>query len=173
MSHDTSIIRTEMRIEDIVARGKGISPDRLKKIKKGLLTLHTFEIMAANTYKFQITKEVCELNRQLIAAMCDEMSHVQDFQIKIYEYGFKPNKLRILYWFVGFFFGFYSRLLGEKTILKTGVWVEKKAVEHYDELLQTIEWDEDTRKIIEINQSDEKGHITRWNEFLNSGNIEK
>jgi len=44
--------------------------------------------------------------------------------------------------------------------------VGKKAVHHYDELLKTINWDEDTRIVIEKNRSDEYGHINRWKKLL-------
>ncbi|MEW6408660.1 MAG: demethoxyubiquinone hydroxylase family protein [Nitrospirota bacterium] len=149
-----------------------MSSARLKDIRKGLLTLHTLELMAINIYKFQITKKVCELNRQLIAAMCNEMTHLQDFQVKLFEYGWKPNKLRWMYWVIGFTFGFFLRLIGKKAILKTGIWVETKAVNHYAELLRTIDWDEDTRKVIEKNQSDEYGPVNRWKKFLQSSKEE-
>jgi ubiquinone biosynthesis monooxygenase Coq7 len=122
--------------------------------------------MAANIYKFQLTKEPSELNRQLIAAMCNEMTHLQDFQVKLYEYGFRPGILRPAFWMVGFVFGFVSRLLGPKAILKTGIWVETKAVKHYAELLETVDWDEQTRKMIEKDQADEDGHINRWRNML-------
>ncbi|MDI6885877.1 MAG: hypothetical protein QMD22_05940 [archaeon] len=68
-AYDTSIIRPQMRVEDIQMRGQGMAPERLKGIKKGLLTLHTAETMAVNVYKHQITSEASELNRLLIAAM--------------------------------------------------------------------------------------------------------
>lgn len=42
-----------------------------------------------------------------------------------------------------------------------GVWVESKAVSHYDELLETVNWDDDTRKVIQKDQADEYGHIQR------------
>ena len=164
--YDISIIRPQMRIEDFQFRGQGMSSERLKGIRKGLLTLHTLEIMAVNIYKFQITKEASELNRQLIAAMCNEMTHLQDFQVKLFEYGWRPSKLRWMYWMVGFKWGLFSRLMGRKAILKTGIWVETKAVHHYDKLLQTIDWDEDTRKVIEKDQADEYGHINRWEKLL-------
>jgi len=141
---------------------------RLEAIRKGLLTLHTLELMATTIYRFQITRESCEFNRQLIAAMCNEMTHYQDFQVKLYEYGFKPSIIRLAYWFVGFAFGFTSRLMGRKAILKTGIWVETKAVHHYTELLETIDWDEETRKVIEKDQADEDGHINRWKQLLES-----
>jgi len=165
-TYNISIIRPQLYNQDIKLRGEGFDAQRLKTIRKGLLTLHTLELMAQNIYKFQITKEHSELNRQLIAAMCNEMTHYQDFQVKLLEYGFKPSKFRWAYWMVGFMFGFGSRLLGTKAILKTGIWVETKAVHHYAKLLSSIDWDEDSRRIIEKNQADEYGHINRWKNLL-------
>jgi demethoxyubiquinone hydroxylase (CLK1/Coq7/Cat5 family) len=169
--YDVSIIRPQMRNEDVGLRGQGMSAARLKAIKKGLLALHTLELMATNIYKFQITKEQSELNRQLTAAMCNEMTHYQDFQVKLLEYGFRPGILRWAYWIVGFVFGFGSRLLGTKAVLKTGIWVETKAVHHYDKLLSSIDWDEDSRKIIEKDQADEHGHINRWKTLLQASEV--
>jgi demethoxyubiquinone hydroxylase (CLK1/Coq7/Cat5 family) len=168
-NYDISIIRPQMNSEDFKMRGRAMEPARLKAIKKGLLTLHTLELMATTIYRYQITKENCEFNRQLIAAMCNEMTHYQDFQVKLYEYGFRPGIIRLAYWFAGFAFGFISRLMGKKAILKTGIWVETKAVRHYAELLEAIEWDEDTRKVIEKDQADEDGHINRWKKLLEAG----
>jgi ubiquinone biosynthesis monooxygenase Coq7 len=166
--YDISIIRPQVHSDNIHHRGQGMSPSRLKGIKKGLHALHTLELMASNIYKFQVTKAPSELNRQLIAAMCNEMTHYQDFQVKLLEYGFRPSILRWAFWIVGFVFGFGSRLLGTKMILKTGIWVETKAVHHYGELLNSIDWDEDSRKIIEKDQADEYGHINRWKTLLAS-----
>ncbi len=165
-SYDISVIRPEIRQENVKPRGEGFEPQRLKAIRKGLRTLHTLELMAQTIYKFQISKEPSELNRQLIAAMCNEMTHYQDFQVKLYEYGFRPSILRWAYWMVGFVFGFGSGLLGKRAILKTGIWVETKAVHHYGELLSSIDWDEDSRRIIEKDQADEYGHINRWKNLL-------
>jgi demethoxyubiquinone hydroxylase (CLK1/Coq7/Cat5 family) len=164
--YDVSIIRPQQRVDDIQLRGKGMSPERLNGIKKGLLTLHTAETMAVNVYKFQITNEANELNRLLIASMANEMTHLQDFQIKLYEYGWKPSKMRWINWLVSATFGFLSRLRGTKAILETGIWVENKATHHYDEFLKTIEWDDDTRKVIEKNRADEGEHINRWETLL-------
>ncbi|HHT9124787.1 MAG TPA: demethoxyubiquinone hydroxylase family protein [Candidatus Brocadiia bacterium] len=167
-AYDTSIVRPQIRIEDFKQRGQGMSPKRLKGIRKGLLTFHNLETMAVNIYKFQITNEASEHNRRLIAAMCNEMTHVQDFQIKLFEYGWKPSILRLMYWIVGFKIGFLSRLMGKKIILKTGIWAEAKAVHHYDKLLKTIDWEEGTRKIIEKDQADERGHMETWKALLSA-----
>jgi demethoxyubiquinone hydroxylase (CLK1/Coq7/Cat5 family) len=166
MSCAAGILRSELRDDDIRMRIGAVSGKRLKDIKRGLVTFHTLELMAVNIYKYQITPRARELNRHLIAAMCNEMTHQQDFQVKLYEYGFRPGKLRWAYWIVGFLFGTCSRLGGARTILKTGVWVETKALHHYARLLAAVDWDEDTRKIIEKNQADECGHIERWKSLL-------
>jgi demethoxyubiquinone hydroxylase (CLK1/Coq7/Cat5 family) len=164
--YDVEIIRPQMRAQDVRLRSKPIDSAKLKTLKKALQAFHTLETMAANIYKFQLTKEPSELNRQLIAAMCNEMTHLQDFQVKLYEYGFRPGILRPAFWMVGFVFGFVSRLFGPKAILKTGIWVETKAVKHYAELLETVDWDEQTRKMIEKDQADEDRHINRWQNML-------
>ena len=165
-NYDAALIRPQMRIEAVAFRGQGMTSDRLNSIRKGLHALHTLEIMAVNIYRYQLTKSRSEHNRWLIAAMCNEMTHVQDFQVKLFEYGFKPNKLRWAYWLVGFAIGFISKLLGEKAVLKTGVWVESKAVHHYGQLLREIDWDDDTRKVVEKDQADEHEHIDKWEKFL-------
>jgi demethoxyubiquinone hydroxylase (CLK1/Coq7/Cat5 family) len=166
MDYDVSVIRPEMRAEQVKARGEGFSPGRKAALKKGLHALHTLEIMATNIYKCQITTKPSRLNTQLTAAMCNEMTHMQDFQTKLYEYGFKPSRLRWAYWMVGYVFGLGSRALGTKRILRTGVWVETKAVHHYSQLLADIEWDDETRVFIEKDQADEHGHIRRWKDLL-------
>ena len=166
--HDTSIIRPQIVNDQIKLRSEELAQWRLISFKKGLRTLHALELMAQNIYKFQITKESNELNRMLIAAMCNEMTHYQDFQVKLFEYGFTPGIFRWAYWIIGFVIGFTSRLIGPEAILKAGIWIETKAVHHYDKLLETIKWDEQTRKIIEKNQADEFGHIDRWQELLES-----
>lgn len=166
--YDITIIRPQMSRNDVALRGKGLSKKELTNIKKGLLALHTLELMAQTIYKFQITKERNELNRRLIAAMCNEMTHYQDFQVKLYEYGFRPGILRWAYWLLGCTLGFTSRLIGPKAILRVGIWVETKAVRHYNELLETIEWDQNSRKIIEKDQADELGHIENWKQLLES-----
>jgi len=165
-NYDISIIRPQLRNEDIQIKEQEWSSSKLQAIRKGLHTLHTLELMAITIYRFQITNRACKHNRQLIAAMCNEMTHYQDFQAKLYEYGFKPSVLRWAYWIVGLVFGFSSRLMGTKAILKTGIWVETKAVAHYDEILDSIDWDENTRMVIEKNQADEYGHISRWEKLL-------
>lgn len=166
MAYDITVIRPEMRVQQIRARGAGVGPQERATLRKSLRTLHTLEIMATKIYACQISARPCLLNTALTAAMCNEMTHMQDFQTKLYEHGFKPSKMRWAYWLVGYGFGLGSRMLGNRSMLKTGVWVEAKAVRHYAELLAAVEWDADTRAVIEKDQADEAGHIARWEELL-------
>jgi ubiquinone biosynthesis monooxygenase Coq7 len=161
---DIDIIRPEVHHDSVkVNRGEGMTKERLTKIHEALLAFHNLENMAANIYRFQLCENNGDvLNREIIAAMLNEMGHIEDFQVKLYEFGFKPSIMMYAYQVVGFVFGIYSRLQGEAGIRKMGVWVESKAVSHYDELLESVEWDEDTRKVIEKDQADEYGHIRRW-----------
>jgi len=164
--YDIGIIRPELRADRFKLRGEGMPRERLRKLKKALRTLHTLETMAVNIYRFQLTRKRTDLNRQLVTAMCNEMTHLQDFQVKLYEYGWTLSKVRWAYWIVGWVFGTFSRLMGVTRILQTGIWVETKAVDHYAELLETVDWDDETRRIVEKNQADESGHISRWRTLL-------
>ncbi|HDS85358.1 MAG TPA: hypothetical protein ENN97_09220 [Phycisphaerales bacterium] len=166
IQYDVSIIRPAVTHEQIAFRGRDLSSTERAKVKKALRTLHSLEIMAVNTYRFQITRRDEALNRDLIAAMCNEMTHMQDFAVKLYEYGLRPSLFRWAWWLVGFAIGFGSRLMGKTAILKTGVFVETKAVHHYAELLNAADWDEATRRVIEKDQADEGGHIQTWSRYL-------
>jgi ubiquinone biosynthesis monooxygenase Coq7 len=164
--YDISVVRPAIVHDQIALRGRELSLSARAKVQKALRTFHSLEIMAVNTYRFQITGQVDPLNRELIAAMCNEMTHVQDFAVKLYEYGMTPSLFRWAWWLVGFVIGFGSRLLGRKAIFKTGIFVETKAVHHYAELLGAADWDEATRRMIEKDQADEDGHIRTWSRLL-------
>lgn len=166
MTYDITIIRPEMREGQVTPRGRELGADQRRAVRKALQTLHALEIMAVNIYKCQITKGVTPLNTALTTAMSNEMTHMQDFQTHLYEYGFKPSKLRARFWMVGYVFGLGSRMMGDTRVLKTGIWAEQKAVEHYGKLLESAEWDDETREVIEKDRADEYGHIARWEGFL-------
>lgn len=160
------VIRPVIRHGDIAFRGRGLTAGKRKKIRKALRTLHSLEIMAVAIYRLQIGRAETEHNRELIAAMCNEMTHQQDFQTRLYEYGMTPSPVRVFWWGVGVVFGLTSRLGGRKAILRMGIWVESKAVHHYSELLGAADWDPASRAVIAKNQADEQGHINTWRRLL-------
>lgn len=168
MKEMTYSIRRQLEPEDINYEGIGLEPSKLKKITSGLKKLHTFEGMAVNIYKYQIGSRQNEFNRMIIQAMANEMTHVQDFQIKLYEYGSKPSRLRWMMWFFGIFLGCSTRLLGEKYIVKAGIWTEQKAVVDYQKILDSVEWDVETRTIIQRNLDDEYHHIATLQSWVSN-----
>jgi ubiquinone biosynthesis monooxygenase Coq7 len=166
MTEGDQVIRPELRFQDIHERGEDYPAARLKATKKAMQQLHTLETMAVNIYKYEITSERKPLNTYLVAAMANEMTHLQDFQTKLYEYGLRPRKTRFAFWLVGFFLGVGSRLLGPRRILKTNIWAEKKAVLDYQRFLRDVEWDEETRPMVAKDGADEEGHVARWTALL-------
>ena len=52
---DISVIRSQLCVDDFKLRGENIPPATARAFKKGLLALHTLELMASTIYKFQIT----------------------------------------------------------------------------------------------------------------------
>lgn len=158
--YDTSVIRPEVKESDIQIRGKGLDKKQLKTIKDALITFHNLEVMATNIYRYQVRKANSDvLNQQLICAMLNEHTHIQDFQVKLLEYGFRPSWKHYFYSMLGMIIGTISGWMGEKAIKSTCIWVETKAVAHYKELLETVEWDDQTRAIIEKDWVDEYHHI--------------
>jgi len=165
---DSYVIRPQVLRNEIMFQGQSLAPGQRKRTQKALRALHSLEIMAVNIYRFQLNRQQTLLNQELIAAMCNEATHTQDFLVKLYEYGMRPSKFRWFWWLVGMAFGLISRFLGPKAMLKTGVWTENKAVAHYTELL-TLDWDPATRAVIEKDLADEQKHINTWKHLLETG----
>ena len=168
MNYDVNIIRPEMRTGQVKLRGGDLSAGERRVVRKALRTLHTLEIMATKIYACQAGGRRSVLDLALTTAMCNEMTHIQDFQTKLYEYGIRPSKLRWIYWLAGYGLGLGSRLLGRQAVLKTAIWTEGKAVDHYGRLLTAVDWEPDMRTVIEKDQADEHGHIERWQRLLGS-----
>ena len=112
MTYDVTVVRPEMREEQIKARGRALSAGQRRAVRGALRTLHALEIMAVKIYQCQITKDATPLNTALTNAMSNELTHMQDFQTRLYEYGFTPAKLRGRFWMVGYVFGLSSRMMG-------------------------------------------------------------
>jgi len=147
-------------------RDQSSVPSERRVLRKNLRVLHQLEIMAVNIYQYQIGTERTDLQRELIEAMQVEMRHTQDFQVALFEYGLKPSPTRWAYWLMGWFLGVFSRIRGIRAVLRMGIWVESKAVDHYTEILAACDWEPDLRAVIEHNQNDEYHHIELWQKFL-------
>lgn len=161
-------VRRKIEEGEFRFRGQKMEAKVLGQIKRALWTLHNLEIMAVNIYRLQIGRVRSDLDLQLIVAMCNEMCHVQDFQVKLFEYGWKPSRLRWAFWGLGFLLGLGSRMLGRRLMLVTAIWLEEKAANHYARLLEGVEWEPDVRGLLTENLADEEGHIRRWQRLISS-----
>ena len=166
MEYETFLVRTPIQNRDVRLRGDAWSAARKKSIRRGLRTLHNLEIMAVNIYRFQVGPAPNEHNRLLVAAMLNEMTHAEDFLVKLAEHRMRPSLFRWTTWTAGMAIGLVSRWMGPVFILRTGIWVETKAIRHYSELLAGIEWDDDTRAIVEKDRKDEEEHIRMWTRLM-------
>jgi ubiquinone biosynthesis monooxygenase Coq7 len=166
MSDQQRRVRDALNADQVHFRTPPDDPSDTKAIKKALRALHNLEIMATNIYRYQIHSKNDDHNRLLIAAMANEMTHIQDFHIKLLEYGFRPFLFRYAYWIVGLCIGFVSKCLGSRCVLRTGIWVETKAVHHYGTLLEAAPWDDETRAVIDADRQDEIHHIDQWRKLL-------
>jgi demethoxyubiquinone hydroxylase (CLK1/Coq7/Cat5 family) len=167
-SLDVSIIRPQLRLTDFQIRGHNLARHRVRTFRDALQLLHDREAMAVSLYRLQIRSEMCEHNRELIAALCNKMSHLQDYFILLFEYGARPAKVRAAWWLLGGFLGYGSRLLGRTRVLKTGIRIEKKILRRYEQLLKTIDWEADVRALLEKNRDDAHAHIHRWKTLLHT-----
>jgi demethoxyubiquinone hydroxylase (CLK1/Coq7/Cat5 family) len=157
-------IRTAVRFTDI--RLRTVPRAEKKAVRRGLRTLYTMEIMAVAIYRFQMSGRHPDLTVPLIAAMGNEMTHAQDFRIKLAEHGFKPAWNRFAYAAAGMALGAGSRFLGRRAVLLAAAWVEGKAIGHYGRILDSAEWDPETRAVLERDRSDERDHLKTWRELI-------
>jgi demethoxyubiquinone hydroxylase (CLK1/Coq7/Cat5 family) len=165
-ANDVCAIRLQFQQRAFRTRDYGLSRRRVREIRRALRRLHSLETMVASIYTSQIRTDVCEHNRALIAAMCSAMSHLQDYQVRLYEFGGRPAKYRWVWWLLGLTVGLGSRVLGRTIVLKTDMWMEKRSLRRYETLLWTVEWDGETRRMIQGNIADQHAHIGRWRNLL-------
>ncbi len=161
------VLRTEMYTHDIGFRGQNADRATLKRTRKALRTIHRLETMATQVYRAQISKKQTELDRQLIAAMENEVTHHTDSMVLLLEYNGNESMARLGFYIFGYVGGRISRLLGTKYILRLAEWVERKAIEHYEHLAGDVKWDKATYEYVFRMWEDEKVHQARWFYYLN------
>jgi bacterioferritin (cytochrome b1) len=98
--------------------------------------------------------------------MNNEQDHINDLLEPILSQGGTHHWLGAAFEVVGKVFGFVTTLFGKSFVFKADIKVEQKAVKDYGAFLDTINFDEKSKKLIAKNLEDEKVHIERWNDSL-------
>ena len=139
----------------------------MNKVLSALRKMHNFERLATEVYGAQIRafpeKEIAD---RLKAAMDNEQEHVDGLRARIEELGGTISRMGFFFQMAGKLLGFTTTLLGRMRLLKTDVWIEQRAVKDYGDFLQKVDFDENSRGLIEKNIEDERVHIMRWEESI-------
>ncbi|NIA21075.1 MAG: hypothetical protein GWP05_03680 [Anaerolineaceae bacterium] len=155
-------IRRELHTRDVRLRAEGPRPGQLRTARRILRATNGLETMAVQIYRAQWTARPSELNRQLIAAMDNELVHQCDSLSRLMEFGGRPTVLRLPFYIAGWLLGRASRMLGLGAMMRLGAWVEMKAIEHYQHLTSAMQWDSETHQMLMRMWDDEKCHHRRW-----------
>ena len=99
---------------------------------------------------------------KLKAATDNEQQHVNNLQGHILEVNGTPSRLGFLFQIAGRILGLATRSLGKLLILKTDIWVEKRAIRDYRRFLKRVEFDEKSVRLIERIIVDEERHVNTW-----------
>lgn len=139
----------------------------MNEVLRALRKMHNLERFAAGIYARQIrafSEE--EIASKLKVAKDNEQEHVDGLRGRIEELGGATSWLGFFFQMAGKVLGFATTLLGKASILKADIRLEKRAVKDYGGLLEKVNFDEESRTLIEKNIEDERAHIERWQESL-------
>jgi len=160
------LIRNAKHTHDVRLLAADASAQQIGAARKALRDVHRLETMAVQIYRAQWTSRPTELNRQLIAAMENELTHQTDSLGRLMEFGGRPTILRLPYYMVGWTMGRMSRLMGFRAMMRTGAWAEAKAIVHYEHLSAACQWHPETYQMLLRIWDDERIHHQRWLWFL-------
>ena len=103
-----------------------------------------------------------EIADKLRAAAENEQQHTNNLQGRILELNGNPSRLGFLFQIVWSILGLVTRSLGRLFMLKTDIWIEKRAIKDYRSFLKRVGFDEKSVGLIERIIIDEERHVDTW-----------
>jgi bacterioferritin len=103
-----------------------------------------------------------EIADKLRAATENEQQHANNLQGRILELNGNPSRLGFLLQIAGSILGLVTRSLGRLFMLKTDIWIEKRAIKDYRSFLKSVGFDEKSVGLIERIIIDEERHVDTW-----------
>ena len=139
-----------------------------KEIIRALNAVVKVEAMAVQIYRAQMWKfrGRQEIARRLIDATATERRHFDDLTSRVRDLGGTPSRLSPLFAVAGWIIGFLPTLAGKVPTLKLDIWVEERAVRDYQDFLNRVDFDDESRALMEKNMADEEEHIRAWKESI-------
>jgi bacterioferritin len=139
-----------------------------KKIIRALNAVVKVEAMAIQIYRAQMWRfrGRQEIAQKLVDATDNERKHFADLTSRVRDLGGTPSRLSPLFAVAGWIMGFLPAVVGKVPALKVDILVEERAVKDYQGFLNRVDFDDESREIMERNMADEKEHIRAWKESI-------
>jgi bacterioferritin len=139
-----------------------------KKIIRALNAVVKVEAMAVQIYRAQMWRfrGSQEIAQKLVDATDNERKHFADLASRVRDLGGTPSRLSPLFAVAGWIIGFLPAVVGKVPALKVDILVEERAVKDYQGFLNRVDFDDESRDIMERNMADEKEHIRAWKESI-------
>lgn len=136
----------------------------MSKVIGSLNTMYNIERAATAIYKAQARafRSNPAVYETLKAATANEQEHADGLKASVAELKGRGSFLGWLFALGGMMIGFVTRIMGKKRMMKTDVWVEKKAVKDYGAFLDRVNFDEKSAALIKKNIEDERRHVNNW-----------
>jgi len=133
-----------------------------------LNTMYNIERAATAIYKAQAGafKANSAIYETFKAAIANEQEHADGLKSRVADLKGRGSFIGWFFALGGMMIGTVTRLMGKKRVMKTNIWVEKKAVRDYGAFLQKVNFDEKSAALIKKNIGDEQRHVDNWTRIL-------
>jgi bacterioferritin len=139
-----------------------------KKVIRALNAVVKVEAMAIQIYRAQMWRfrGKQEIAQKLVHATDNERKHFDDLVSRVRDLGGTPSRLSPLFAVAGWIMGFLPAVVGKVPALRVDILVEERAVKDYQGFLNRVDFDDESRELMERNMADEKEHIRTWKESI-------
>ncbi|MFC1995601.1 demethoxyubiquinone hydroxylase family protein [Chloroflexota bacterium] len=103
-----------------------------------------------------------EVKDKLTKASVNERHHVLYLEKRIIELNWAQSRLGLLFQLAGILLGFLTMCLGRLFILKTDIWIEKRAIRDYGSFMKKLDFDSETDGLLQKIIVDEEKHVKTW-----------
>jgi len=133
-----------------------------------LNTMYNIERAATTIYKAQagVFRSSSTVYETFKAAIANEQEHADGLKARVADLKGRGSFIGWFFALGGMMIGFTTRMMGKKRVMKTNIWVEKKAVKDYGAFLQKVNFDEKSAALIKKNIGDEQRHVNNWTRIL-------
>ncbi len=104
--------------------------------------------------------------KKMAYAVENERQHALDVAGMIVKLDSRPFRLAFLFRMAGTGVGLLSRLPGRVPALNAAVMIEKRAVKDYGYFLRRLDYDKQTRKLLQRIIADEELHTKNWQDSI-------